>query len=299
MAQPSHIFIVGAFRSGTTLLRRTLNSSNDIAICDETHFLGRGFLQQGYRYKFREIGDLSTDEGLRKVVNHIYEHPPRNFWRWIRKNVDQAEFTDKLLASDRSDQALFDVVMTYFADGKPILGEKTPAHIYHVPTLLEWYPQAKVIHTLRDPRAIFVSEQRKKSDQDGIAQHYRLFRRVPILLDIYLSLHILITWLRVVRLHKRYQTRYPNRYFLSRYEDLVSDPETHLRQLCQFLEIEFSPAMLQQEVVNTWFSAKNGQPKEGFDASAIERWRKYLNPMVNRWFILGCRKYLLEFGYHL
>lgn len=38
MAQPSHIFVVGSPRTGTNIMRRVLNASEEVAICGETHF---------------------------------------------------------------------------------------------------------------------------------------------------------------------------------------------------------------------------------------------------------------------
>jgi hypothetical protein len=42
-----------------------------------------------------------------------------------------------------------------------ILGKKTPTHYYYVSTLVEWFPEAKIIHTFRDQRAILVSTIKK------------------------------------------------------------------------------------------------------------------------------------------
>lgn len=296
MTQPGYIFIVGSFRTGTTLLRRILNCSEDVALCHETHFLG-GLTNQGFRRKFAKVGDISTDTGAKKVVDYIYTHGGA-FWNWVRKNVDRQEFSRRLLESDRTDRALFDLVMRFYADGKPIRGEKTPAHIHYVSTLLEWFPRAKIIHTFRDPRAIFVSKEKRKIKQENVSLRYRIVRQSELILDIYLSLNVLIHWLRIVQLHYQYQRLYPHNYYLVKFEDLISDPKTNLRELCDFLEINFSEAMLQQKVVNSSFVSRDEQV-QSFDTSAIDRWRSYLHPVTNWWFVLWCKKHLLEFGYPL
>src|SRR5207247_787777 len=100
--------------------------------------------------------------------------------------------------------------------------EKTPAHIYFVPTLLEWFPNAKIIHTIRDPRAIYVSN-RKKSAKKALPLHSSVLRKLGPVFDLYSSLNTILTWLRVVRLHHRYQQLYPDRYYLSKFEDLICD----------------------------------------------------------------------------
>jgi hypothetical protein len=37
----------------------------------------------------------------------------------------------------------------------------------------------------------------------------------------------------------------PARYLELRYEDMVAEPESHLRDVCEFLELDFEPAMLE------------------------------------------------------
>lgn len=301
MAQPSHSFIVGSFRSGTTLMRHILNSSQDIAICGETHFLGDLFGQKyGFRYKFAKIGNIATDDGAAKVVDYIYNLRVSNFWDWIQKNVAREEFLSRLLESDRTDRALFDLVMAFYANanGKSVRGEKTPFHIYYVPTLLEWFPQAKIVHIFRDPRAILASKKKKTFKRKRLSLGYRILRQLGPLFDAYLSLNVLIHWLHIVQLHNQYQQLYPDNYYFLKYEDLIRDPKISLEKLCAFLEINFSAAMLQQTVVNSGFVLRDDQVQD-FDVSAIDRWRKYLHPVINYWFVLWCKKHLLEFGYQL
>lgn len=296
MAQPSHVFIVGAFRTGTTLLRYALNSSAKVAICYETRFVSGGFFRRGYRHKLAKVGDLSTDIGAQKIVDYIYGENIPKFFRQIAKNVPPQEFLRALLESDRTDRALFELIMRFYADGKPIPGEKTPAHVYQVPLLMEWFPNAKIIHTLRDPRAIFVSQRQKMLKKENIDRRYRILRHSEVALGIAVFLQVLLNWLRVVRLHQKYQKRYPQNYTFVRFEDLVSNPETTLRKVCEFLEIDFTEAMLSQPVVGSSFVPRKDQ-KQGLDTSTVDRWRRHLHPILDKWFVFWCKKYLLEFGY--
>jgi len=301
VAQSGYVFIVGLPRTGTTLMRSILNCSEDVAICDgESHYLGSvGLLglrtRPGFWHQFTEVGDISTDEGAKKVVDYIYGINRNVFWSLLRKNVDREEFLRRLLESDRSEKTLLSLALTFCAGSKPIRGEKTPAHIYHVPTLLDWFPNAKIIHMFRDPRAVYVS-LKKKPRQSEIATPRSLFHKSGPVLRIYSSLHVIVSWLHCVRLHYQYQQRYPENYYFCKYEDLILDPKSISQGICDFLGISFNEAMLQQAVVNSSFASR-GDKIKGFDASAIERWRKHLHPVTNYWFVMWCRKQFLVFGY--
>src|SRR5436305_12666641 len=106
--EPEAIFIVGASRSGTTLMRTILERSPRIAIARENHFLGHLRQSEGARYYFRRVGDMRDDSVVRKLVELIYsgEFQRRSrwrevspFWRWLVGNVAQADMTARLLAT--------------------------------------------------------------------------------------------------------------------------------------------------------------------------------------------------------
>jgi len=298
------IFIVGVSRSGTTLMRRILNSSDQIAITDKNHFLGHVIPSEGARYKFRKFGDLSDDDNVRKLVDYIYlgglEKDFKKFrywsfhWQWIIKWIDREDFLRKVLDSDRSERALFTVMMQVYADhrGKPIMGEKTPIHFRYVPTLMEWFPDGKVIHMLRDPRAVFASELRTRQ-QEAVTTPFKQLKRVDLLFKLYIVLQTTVTWFENIIRCSGYKKRYRDNYYLLRFEDLVNDPEKHIRKLCDSLGVDFQDKMLEQAVVSKGF--KLGQA--GFDTEAATRWKKMIDPWINSWFSFWFGKYLKEFGY--
>jgi hypothetical protein len=297
------IFVVGVSRSGTTLMRKTLNSSDQIAISKENHFMGHLIASEGIRYKFRQFGDLRNDNNVRQLVDFVYtgelEHSSMHRgistqWAWLIKKIPKEEFLQRILASDRSERALFTVMMETYADwrGKPIMGEKTPAHVRYVPTLLEWYPEAKIVHMLRDPRANFVSELRRRK-QRPTTTPYRQLKNFEFLFKLYIVLQTMLVWLESAYRAAQYQKRYPDNYYLMKFEDLVSDSEKNIKQLCDFLGVEFQDKMLQQVVVSEGFQA--GQ--SGFDANAANRWKKYIDPWIDRWFVFWFKGYMKKFGY--
>jgi hypothetical protein len=299
---PQAIFIVGVSRSGTSLMRKILNASDKIAIAWENHFLGHLIASEGARYKFRKFGDLLDDNNVRKLVDYIYSGEFRKSskyrdvsaqWRWIVEKVDKEDFLQRILDSDRSEQALFAVMMRVFADSKakPIMGEKTPAHVRYVPTILEWFPEGRIIHMVRDPRGIFVSELRRRKKAETYP--YKQLKRFDFLFKLYILLQTTIVWFESAYRCSKYKRLYPSNYYPLKFEDLVKDPENRVARVCDFLGVDFQDKMLNQFVVSGGFQAG----KDGFDAQAADRWRHHIDPWINSWFSLLFRKYLKELGY--
>ena len=161
-------FIVGCDRSGTSLLRSILNRSPALAIAPETHFLRR-LSTTGRSREIARFEPLSDDARVAALAAYLYRGSRRwhaAYWEWLRRSVPQEEFTQQLLATARSEPAIFSMLLALWAASQPgkaeaLLGEKTPAHLYSVPELLRWYPAAKVVHIIRDPRAIVASKVEK------------------------------------------------------------------------------------------------------------------------------------------
>ena len=111
-------------------------------------------------------------------------------------------------------------------DGKPRWGDKTPVHAAFMPALAAALPEARFIHVIRDGRDVAASVRDLPfAPGDGsieaIAQDWR-DRIVAARADAAGLAH----------------------YREVRFERLVTEPEAVLRELCDFLELEFDEAML-------------------------------------------------------
>lgn len=308
--ETTNVFIVGCARTGTKLLRHILNGSNRISITTETHYLEHRLGGGGHHgAQLKQIGDLAVEANLERFLDYVYaDHVIAPFWQWTKRTVTRSEFRVRLLETERTDRAVFSLLMRLFAEHTKesvtsdlILGEKTPAHLGYVSTLFDWFPQAKVIHTIRDPRAIASSRAKKfsKSQAGGLRKKTE---SLPTWLLNLSDMPVAFSrttksWLGAVQLHGEYERLYPQRYRLLRYEDLVTQPEKEITAICDFLGIKFEPHMLDDVVVigSSYQAERYGST--GFDTKALERWREHLNPLFKAWFSIRARKYLKQFGY--
>ena len=300
--EPEAIFIVGASRSGTTLMRTILERSPRIAIARENHFVGHLRESEGARYYFRRVGDMRRDDVVRKVVELIYSGDFQRrsrwrevspFWRWLAGNVAQADITARLLATDRTEHAIWAAFLRAYADkqGRPIMGEKTPAHVAYVDTLLEWFPNGRVVHMIRDPRAVFVSDLRRRRGK--LRKPYSWIARVPGLLAATILVQTTLVWRGAARRDPGYAARYPDRYRRVRFEDVVKTPDETLGGLFEFLGVEAPVDPTNVKVMARGF--KWGE--EGLDAGAADRWRAHIGRVSNAWLRFWLGGYMKRFDY--
>ena len=302
-AEPEAIFVVGVPRSGTTLMRNLLGASERIAIARESHFMGHVFGRGGARHFFRSAGDLADDATIRRIVEMLYsgEYERHSRWRsvspywlWLVESVQREDLERRLLAAERSERGLFATFMRVYADnkGKAVMGEKTPTDLAYVDELLGWFPDGRVVHMLRDPRAVYVSDRYRRKTKGR--KPYTWLMKIPLLLESYLLVLTVVSWRRALRRHPGYLERHPGRYTLIKFEDLVRKPDEVLPALYGFLDVAMPADPTSFEV-----PVKHGMrsTSEGLDPAAAERWRTRIHPLARRFLELSLRGPMRRFGY--
>lgn len=300
--EPEAIFVVGASRSGTTLMRTILERSPRIAIARENHFVGHLRESEGARFYFRKVGDMRNDDAVRKMVDLIYSGEFQRqsrwrevspYWRWLVANVSQADITERLLATDRTERGMWAAFLRVYADkqGRPIMGEKTPAHLEYVDVLLDWFPNGRVVHMIRDPRGVFVSDLRRRRNK--LRKPYSWIAKVPGMLAATILVQTTWVWRNAARLDAAYARKYRDRYRLVHFEDVVKTPDKTLGSLFEFLGVEVPPDPTNVKVMARGF--KWGQ--EGLDAGAADRWREQIGRFSNWWLKSTLGRELKRLGY--
>jgi Sulfotransferase family len=301
--EPEAIFIVGTGRSGTSLMRTLLERSPRIAIARESHYVGHLREREGARFYFHRVGDFEDDATMRGIVELIYSgefarrsrwREPSTFWRWLVDHVPRDEMEQRLLAAERTERGLFVAFLRAYSDavgGRPIIGEKTPAHLAYVATLLEWFPDARIVHMLRDPRAVYVSDLRRRRNK--LRKPFSWIAKIPGALRLVILLNTSWGWRSAVRRHVRYEKAYPSRYRVLRFEDLVTKPDETLDAVYNFLGVEMPSDATDVKVVSQGFRAG----EHGLDAGAADRWRQHVGRFEKRWLELVLRRQMQVAGY--
>jgi hypothetical protein len=183
---------------------------------------------------------------------------------------------------------LFTLLEEHHAEqvGKPRWGDKSLNTERYVDLIFAAYPTAKMIHIVRDPRDRYASALTRWKVIRGRAGTG------------------IARWLASIELAKRNQQRYPDRYKIVQYETLVTQPEATLRDVCAFLDEEYTPDMLTMEGApdhrNRGGNSSYGKRKPGhISTSSIGRYRKILSKRELA-FIQGyARREMLACGYQI
>jgi hypothetical protein len=217
-----YLFVVGCPRSGTTLLRRMLGAHPRVAMTRETHWIPKLAKRAG-----------SKERVTAELLAELYAHPKFENLALPRRDVERAAAGYRPYATFVA--ALFDRYGE--RTGKPLVGDKTPGYVRAIPLLHKLFPQTRFVHLIRDGRDVCLSAlgwERKQAD-------FR--RRLPTWADAPVTTCALWWRWHVLLGRRDGHDLPPGLYREVRYEALVADPETELRALCTFLEIEYDDAM--------------------------------------------------------
>jgi Sulfotransferase family len=204
-------FVVGATRSGTTLLRLMLDAHPEMAIPSETHFIPD--LIKAYRL------ESATPERMCEVVT---AHR-----RWGDFHLDPEELLERFRAIDPINPG--DAARAFFQlyaerEGKTRWGDKTPGYVREMHRIESVLPEARFVHLVRDGRDVALSVLGMNWGPSTVPEAaFRWKKRI---------------------LRAREQAPRIGHYVEIRYEDLVRDTEDTLRRICEFIGLPYDEAML-------------------------------------------------------
>ena len=205
-------FIVGCSRSGTTLLQSLLDAHPNLAIPPESQIY--------YRFGgiFPYYGDLSVDRNRRRFIRDLLGDAYIQKWN-MNLSVSKVE----RMAPKFTRAHIIESLFRFYKEerGAERWGDKTPEHIRYLPMIREDFPDAYLIHLVRDGR--------------DVAEAFRRMIFGPVS-----ALGLGRTWRREVTHWLDYRKEGETENMLEvRYEDLVSAPKEVLKRILAFIDEPF------------------------------------------------------------
>lgn len=256
------VFIVGAPRSGTTLLRLMLTSHPGVSIPPEGAFM------INLAPKYGDLKDLLPV--IDQVLDELYSN--KKFLDWgIKKEVlkEEARLRKKLNFSE-----FIELVYRLYAKlshpTASIWGDKNPTYFQHTETIHQYFPEARIVHITRDVRGVYHSRK-------SLIDKWKLNPDT-------LMLAVTNEWHALSDLIARSAS--DSRFFTLKYENLVAEPEKQLISLCRWLGIAYDSRMIRYYEENQDKSlvpkdklAWHANTMKATDESVAWAWREKLSGM--------------------
>lgn len=266
-AKPAYkepVFIVGMPRSGTTLIQAIVYNTGKYFAVPETHFFSRVV------YGLPE--DLQ-DKDRDKIFGAL-------------AGKSRIEIDKKSLLKLNTQKEVFEYVIGIFnTANKNTFLEKTPRHVFFYSKIVKYYPSAKFICMIREPKNVVSSQLTStRMENKSVIRLACLYNKIAA---------------AILRIKNK------RNVFVIKYEDLTRNPEAILIKTFEFLNIayrsEFSENVAAPpEIVAAhefWKNKNIGE--ETIQQNNADKWRKVLSPgqadMVN----CITRSYAEKFGYDL
>ncbi|MGP8050914.1 MAG: sulfotransferase family protein [Desulfobaccales bacterium] len=275
------IMMIGHERSGTTLVMAMLGCHPRIAVPEVVWYYPR-FRPYLYTY-----GDLSNNDNLRTLAEEMVFGLKTPFWGM---KVNPRTILDEILAElkERSFAGIYCAMQARYAreaGNKPRWGEKTPHNLFFVKEIKEDFPNTQFIYITRDGRDACTDYLQSAFGPTNIFSAAE-------------------TWKMCQNAVKPWRARlHPHDWLDVQYETLVKEPEKVLRQICDFLEEDYHPAMLefyQTDICKARGATRDHKPLgHAVSDKYMGIYREYLSLREQRIFAGVAGKELAEAGYRL
>jgi Sulfotransferase family len=250
------IFVLGCPRSGTTLVQVMLHSHPRIAIPPETRFLLPAYRE---RLRFGDLREAASRRALGDFIVRTKGH------RFADLGLDRNATVGRIVEGPPTLGSAVGIVLRAYAErfGRLRWGDKRPAYYNHIEVVMRLFPDAKIVHVVRDPRDCVASLK--------MMQWWRT--------DSY---HSVAAWAQSIDNTERAMRTWPGSVTRVRYERLVAEPEPALQALCAELGEDYDPAMAEPERLadvavperKHWHS----NTRVGPTTRRVGRWRDDLEP---------------------
>ena len=252
------IFMLSHGRSGTTLLTKILTAHSQI------HFIEREFNEFGRFYKRQVKYNKFGPKKYEIMTRDLFRRP-----RMIGLRISDFPYALTDWSKINNFRDWLDLIFNYFRkrSGKPIIGVKIMKNFYEVKNAIRninlvkiEFPDAYYLQIIRDPRDVFLSFRKIKVSPWFLSPYYfgKFWSKIVMAIR---SLDGSVHYLKI------------------HYEDLITKPRKEAERFCNFLEIDFDPAMLRfyEKVTEKKFLGQN--VAKDFISDNFNKWQKELKSM--------------------
>jgi hypothetical protein len=214
------IFVVGCSRSGTTLLQVLLASHPDVRSFPETNFF---LTASGGRRQI--LARMGLPTGLEpNAIQHTLD-----LLNTRPKNSQTPNFFFSFQSAVRRYIDILDSIA--MKEGKSKWVEKTPLHFRRIEFIERFVDEPQFVHIIRDGRDVVASiRDRAETYPDRFGWQKGLSYGIEL-------------WNEAIEKSKSY-LGYPRHVFTT-YERITADTKFEIQRICNELEIEFSPLMVE------------------------------------------------------
>ena len=252
MSATGPVFVAGLERTGTSLLYALLASHPNIAMTRRTNW---------WSFFYGRYGDLGDDANLDRCLATM-----RRYRRHRRLEPDFDRLRSDFVAGPRSYGRLFALLEVQHAArlGRSRWGDKSLNTERYAARVFEHFPDAAILHMVRDPRDRYASVIRRWTGGHGGAGTATA------------------AWLESMARGEANVRRWPDRYRFVRYEDLAARPVETMEDLCAFIGEPFVQSMLEMRGADAFRDGGNSSygslPEGTISTSSIGKFRSVLSP---------------------
>lgn len=241
------VFVFGAHRSGTTLVRDLLDHHPALSVLPAEGTMLTNFAWHLKRLEPNSWLPFLGCEWLRRLANPINQQP---YWLLGRSSAESSPYIEfgralqawwplvkTQLGPRTTSWPLVAIALAYahcttgFHTESPLVrwAEKTPTNEHFMARLMAEFPEAKMLHVVRHPFAVYAS-RRQALQNSGLpsSEETRVLRQMR---------------LSYREAASRFGRPASDSYMLVRYEDLLEDTPGGVLRMAAFLEIEPLPIM--------------------------------------------------------
>jgi hypothetical protein len=249
------VFVLGCGRSGTKMLYHTLLSAGGFAVY---HAESNAFNLIGLRF-----GNLAKLENRRALMDHWLRSK-----LFERSGLTREEIEPRILQDCHNAADFLRILMETIArkQGVERWAESTPLHLLYLPVIKRLFPDALIVHIIRDGRDVTVS-----LDRIGWIKPLPWDTKRRLLVPA-------IFWRWIVGKGRKYGRNMAGDYMEVHFEDVVRKPHETLATLGAFIDHDLDQERIQQNAQGTLRDPNSSFRGDGreVESNPIERWKTVL-----------------------